>query len=93
MKNYDFDLFLQAPEDPAALHADEFLDMVEDALFEEFHGDVTPGLSGGVPVLTCTIEADSIEAALDRVGGTVLRLGLHPAQLLMRLNGGRYALA
>ncbi len=93
MKNYDFDLFLQAPDVPAGLHADEFLDMVKNALFEEFQGDVTPGFSGGVPVLMCTIEAESIEAALDRLGGTVVRMGLHPSQLLMRLSGGRHALA
>lgn len=93
MNRYDFDIYLQSPEDPALFHADEFLELVEEPLFEEFEGDVTPGMNGGVPVLYCTMVADSIESALDQVSEAVVRLGLHPVQLLMRLGNDRCVMA
>ncbi|HET6567845.1 MAG TPA: hypothetical protein VFG50_07765, partial [Rhodothermales bacterium] len=62
------------------------LDRVEDALFEAFEGDVTPGMVGGVPVLYCTMEADSPGEALDKVASKILEMGLHPGQLLMQFN-------
>ena len=86
MKNYDFDLFLTSSGDQENIDTNEFLDAVEDTLFEEFQGDVTPGISAGAPILYCSLEPDSIEFAIDRVTKTVLRLGLHPTQLMMRLN-------
>lgn len=88
MTRFNFELFLIAEEDPSAFHADEFLDSVEDALFEAFEGDVTPGMLGGVPVLFCTMEADSPGEALDKVTSKIIEMGLHPGQLTMQLNQG-----
>ena len=93
MTHYDFELYLDAQDGRAALHADDLLDQVEQPLFEAFEGDVTPGMRGGVPVLYCSLDAESIESAIDRVAKTVIDLGLHPVQLLMRLGTDRYELA
>ena len=87
---YDFDIFLTPPEDPSVFGADEFLDMVEDQLFEVFHGDVTPGMSGGYPMVSCTLKSDSLDDAVKRVNTIILKLGLHPYQLLMRLKSDNY---
>lgn len=86
MARFSFELFLIEEDYPTALQADEFLDNVEEALFDAFHGDVTPAMLGGVPVLYCTVEGSSHGEAFDKVADKILELGLHPAQLLMKMN-------
>lgn len=92
MERFNFELLL-IDDYPSGLQADEFLDHVEDALFEAFEGSVTPAMMGGVPMLYCTIEAASAGEAFDKVSAKVLDMGLHPTQLLMNLDpNDRYAL-
>lgn len=86
MTKFNFELFLIAAEDPSAFQADEFLDQVEEALFDAFEGDVTPAMLGGVPVLFCTMEAETPGEALDKVTSKIMTMGLHPAQMLLQLN-------
>ena len=93
MTLFNFELLLISPEDPSALSGDEFLDAVEDALFEAFGGDVTPAVAGGVPVLYCTVEAESPGEAFDKVWGKfagAYSLPLGEAIVdKMRMNEGR----
>jgi len=73
--SYDFDLVLARP---AGFDPEMFLDAVEGMLFEEFEGDVTPGVIAGVPYLACTVEADTMEAGLNALVARVVALGLTP---------------
>lgn len=81
-KTFSFQLFLIAKNDPNAFEADEFLDCVEEKLFEAFEGDVTPGFQGGIPVLYCTMEAKDQGEALGMVTNAIWEMGIHPSQLL-----------
>lgn len=85
MTLFSFELMLLEGEYPSAFQADEFLDHVEDALFEAFEGDVTPAMVGGVPVLYCSLMGNSRGDVLDRVTNKIEAMGLHPSQLLMRM--------
>lgn len=85
MKQFSFELLLLESNYPSEFQADEFLDRVEDKLFEAFEGDVTPAMIGGVPTLYCTLEAKSLGEAFDRVSSTILKMGLHPSQMLMNI--------
>ena len=72
MRQFDFDLTLARPD---AFDATAFLDLVEQPLFEAFEGDVTPAVSNGVPCLACTVEAETMEAAVNRVAPLIADLG------------------
>ena len=67
-----FDLTLARPD---AFDATAFLDLVEHPLFEAFEGDVMPAVSNGVPCLACTVEAETMEAAVNRVVPLIAALG------------------
>ncbi len=84
MSTYTFELVLAGKRGTIETQGDGFLEAVETLVFEAFQGDVTPALCGGVPVLYCTIDDTSIEAAVNRVASTVAGLGLHPDQLMMK---------
>lgn len=82
MRLYEFDLVVER-------------DMTEgadvDRLFELFGGDVTPGVSGGTPLLLCSIEAESLESAmrntlrrLQEAGIQVLTVQIEPESLAAR---------
>lgn len=72
MRPFEFDLSLVPP---ARFEASAFLDAVEAPLFEAFEGDVTPCVSNGVPMLACTVEAETVGAALDAVAQVAASLG------------------
>ena len=91
MKVYHFELFLGTPEDPGLGSGDEFLDAVEGLLYEAFEGDVTPGVVCGVPILYCSMAADTPGEAIDAVWKKVVQMRLHPAQLRMQMNDLAFA--
>lgn len=86
MAQFSFELFMPERSGESELQADEFLDSVEDSLFEAFDGDVTPGMMGGVPVLYCTREGQSLGEVLDEITASIVKMGLHPVQLLIKMS-------
>lgn len=87
MDTFSFEIFFMVKKYAPELHADEYLDLIEDAVFEEFAGDVTPGMLGGYPMLYCTIEAASPGGAYDKVVARILphiiKAGLDPESILL----------
>lgn len=79
MRTYFFDVIIDR---------DLVNDKDSDRVFEAFEGDVSPAVNVGVPLLTCSIEAETLDAAIRRVlaavpslGVTALRVEVEPAAL------------
>lgn len=60
------------------LDGETFLDTVEDPLFEEFEGMVTPAVRDGYGELYCDVEAETREEAVSRVVRTLYSISFLP---------------
>lgn len=78
---FNFELYLFDDKQAASVDGQEFLNSVEETLFEAFKGDVTPAILGGMPVLYCTVDGASIGDAVDRVMNTIMGTGLQWSQI------------
>ena len=72
MRTYEFTIIL---DDPGVFDGDALLNYA-DRLFEPFKGDVNPAVTAGTPVVDCTLEAPSLEVAIQRVVEVLKREGL-----------------
>lgn len=64
--------------------ADEFLDAVEETLFDVYEGDVTPSFRDGFGYLECDIEAPDLDTAAHRVAADIFGLPLGARRLPLR---------
>lgn len=70
MQEYDFSVYLKDSFEG------DLIDDWGDHLFELFQGDVTPAYFCGAPLVDCTLEATSLEAAIARVVQALRQMGL-----------------
>jgi hypothetical protein len=59
-----------------------------DRVFEAFEGDVSPAVRAGVPLLSCSVEAETLDWAIRRVlealpplGAKAVRVEVEPGEL------------
>lgn len=83
MTLFEFDVFFDEDNYSPTLEPDQFLDHVEEPLFDAFQGDVTPAFLGGIPVLYCSLESKSLGEAVARVIDTIQKMGIHPGWIEM----------
>lgn len=86
MRTFFFDLLVRHDE---AQEPEDWLDAVEDRLFEMFEGDVAPWVHAGTPKLACSVEAPSLTQAIRRTlhqlrteGIEIVRVEAEPAAFL-----------
>ncbi len=62
---YDFTLIIDAAFEGAYPDAeDAWMNAIGDVLFERYEGDATPGIRAGVPCVSYSVDAPSMETAL-----------------------------
>ena len=83
VRTYEFTIIL---DNPTVFDGEALLDYA-DRLFEPFGGDVNPAVTAGTPVVDCTLEASSLEAAIRQVVDVLRREGLAIRRIEMEPGG------